>query len=459
MHDPVSFPPRFVWGAATSAYQIEGSPLADGAGASIWHRFAHTPGRTLRGMTGDVACDHFRRWPADVALMAALGLQSYRFSVAWGRVLPEGFGRVNESGLGFYERLVDALLAANITPMLTLFHWDLPAALEDRGGWLNPDMPKWFADYAGTLFERLGDRVPMWCTLNEPWVVVDAGYVHGVNAPGHRDWFEATRAAHGLLLSHAAAVRRFRELRPRVSGAAAKIGLVVNLAPHHPATPAPEDVAAAARGNAYFNEQFLDPVYFGRYPALVREMYGDAWPDHTAAGLGSLVEPFDFLGINWYTGYDVKHDDGALPTRAAHVPDPHRVKMTTGWEVRPELLVETLTWVTKRYGKVPIYVTENGGAFPDPDTATNGRVEDPLRVDYLRRHVAALREALRLGVDLRGYFVWSLMDNFEWASGFSHRMGLLHVDYATQQRTVKASGEFYREVIRTNGACVADSLV
>jgi beta-glucosidase len=459
MHESDSFPPRFLWGAATSAYQIEGSPLADGAGASIWHRFSHTPGRTLEGMTGDVACDHFRRWPQDVELMKALGLQSYRFSVAWGRVLPEGIGRVNEQGLGFYERLVDGLLAANITPMLTLFHWDLPAALEDRGGWLNPDMPKWFADYAGTVVGRLGDRVPLWCTLNEPWVVVDAGYVHGVNAPGHRDWFEATRAAHGLLLSHAAAVRRFRELRPKTSGGAAKIGLVVNLAPHHPATAAPEDVAAAARGNAYFNEQFLDPVYFGRYPERVREMYGDAWPEHPASELSALAEPFDFLGINWYTGYDVRHDDSAPPTRATPVPDEHRVKMTTGWEVRPELLVETLTWVTQRYGRIPIYVTENGGAFPDPGTATNGRVDDPLRVDYLRRHIAALREALRQGVDLRGYFVWSLMDNFEWASGFSHRMGLLHVDYATQQRTIKASGEFYREVIRTNGACVADSLV
>jgi beta-glucosidase len=452
MSDPAPFPPRFLWGAATSAYQVEGSPLADGAGPSIWHRFSHTPGRTLGGMTGDVACDHFHRWREDVALMTRLGLGSYRFSVAWGRVLPEGTGRVNEKGLGFYEQLVDGLLAAGITPMLTLFHWDLPAALEDRGGWLNPDMPKWFADYAGIMFERLGDRVPLWCTLNEPWVVVDAGYVHGVNAPGHRDWFEAPRAAHGLLRSHAAAVRRFRDAHVKD----AKIGLVVNLAPHHPASDAPEDVAAAARGHAYFNEQFLDPVYFGRYPELVREMYGDAWPEHTPEELSSLAEPFDFLGINWYTGYDVRHDDSRPPQRLAEVPVDRGVKMTTGWEVRPELLVETLAWVTQRYGKVPIYVTENGGAFPDPDVAPDAGVDDPLRVDYLRRHIAALREALRRGVDLRGYFVWSLMDNFEWASGFSHRMGLLHVDYATQERTAKASGEFYREVIRTNGACVPE---
>jgi len=405
-------------------------------------------------MTGDLACDHYRRWPEDVALMRALGLGSYRFSVAWGRVLPEGTGTPNEAGLAFYDRLVDALLEAGVTPMLTLYHWDLPAALEDRGGWLNPDMPKWFADYASLLYARFGSRVPLWCTINEPWVVVDAGYVHGVNAPGHRDWFEATRATHSLLLSHAAAVRRFRESGLRD----ARIGLVVNLAPHHPATDAAADVAAAVRGHAYFNEHYLDPAYRGRYPDAVREMFGEAWPDHTPRDMASLAEPFDFLGINWYTGYDVRHDDTALPTRAREVPGDRGPKMTTGWEVRPELLIETLTWVTERYGRVPIYITENGAAFPDPDTAPGGTLQDPLRTDYLRRHLAAAREAIRRGVDLRGYYVWSLLDNFEWASGFSHRMGLVHVDYATQQRTIKASGEFYREVIRTNGACVPEGL-
>ncbi len=454
MQDTLSFPPRFLWGAATSAYQIEGSPLADGAGASIWHRFAHTPGRTLRGMTGDVACDHYRRVPEDIGLMRSIGLGSYRFSVAWGRVLPDGVGRVNEAGMSFYERLVDGLLEAGISPMLTLFHWDLPAALEDRGGWLNPDMPKWFADYAGTLFARLGKRVPMWCTLNEPWVVVDAGYVHGVNAPGHRDFYEAPRAAHGLMSSHAAAVRRFREC----SMGSAQIGLVVNLAPHLPATGSPADVAAAARGHAYFNEQYLDPAYLGRYPEAVKQMYGEAWPEHAPEELEALHAPFDFLGINWYTGIDVRDDPSRPPQCVAEVPGERGEKMTTGWEVRPDLLIETLTWVTARYGKMPIYITENGAAFPDPDSATNGRVEDPLRTDYLRRHIAAIRRAMQQGVDVRGYFVWSLMDNFEWASGYSHRMGLLHVDYATQERTVKASGEFYREVIRTNGACVGDSL-
>jgi len=452
----LGFPAGFIWGAATSAYQIEGSPLADGAGPSIWHRFSHTPGRTLEGATGDVACDHYRRWPSDVALMQSLGLQAYRFSIAWGRVLPEGRGGVNPAGLDFYDRLVDALLAAGIRPMATLFHWDLPAALEDRGGWLNPDMAEWFADYAAVVLRRLGDRVPLWCTVNEPWVIVDAGYVHGVNAPGHRDWFEATRAAHGLLRAHAAGVRRFREIAPRN----AQIGLVVNLAPHHPATESPADVAAAARGNAYFNEQYLDPVFFGRYPDRVRDMCGEAWPAHPDSEMAAVREPFDFLGINWYTGYDVKEDDGEafLPQRCAIVPDDAREKMTTGWEIRPELLVETLTWVTHRYGRVPIYITENGAAMPDPASPVDGRVDDPRRTDYLRRHIAAMRVAIDRGADVRGYFVWSLLDNYEWASGFSHRMGIVHVDYANQQRTIKASGEFYREVIRTHGACVAAGL-
>jgi beta-glucosidase len=448
------FPAGFLWGAATSAYQIEGSPLADGAGENIWHRFAHTPGKTRQGMTGDVACDHYRRWREDVGQMRALGLAAYRFSVAWGRVFPEGTGRVNNAGLAFYDRLVDGLLEAGITPMLTLFHWDLPSALEDKGGWRHADMPKWFADHASVLYEHFGSRVPLWCTINEPWVIVDAGYVHGVNAPGVRDWHQATRVAHGLLRSHAAAVRRFREARVRD----ARIGLVVNLAPHHPASPSPADAAAAARGHAYFNEQFLDPVFFGRYPALVREMYGDAWPEHPENEMRELTEPIDFLGINWYTGYDVHDDPSQGPQRCVEVPVTHEPRMTTGWEVRPELLVETLTWVTARYGRVPIYITENGAAFPDPDHAPEGRVDDPLRVDYLRRHLAACREAMRRGVDLRGYFVWSLMDNFEWASGYSHRMGLLHVDYTTQQRTVKASGEYYRDVIRSHGANVPDSL-
>lgn len=444
-----SFPDGFLWGASTSAYQIEGSPLADGAGASIWHRFAHSPGRVLQDMNADVACDHYRRWREDVALMRELGLQSYRLSIAWGRVLPSGRGAVNQAGLDFYRRLVDALGEAGIRPMVTLYHWDLPAALDDRGGWLNPDVADWFADYAEVCFRALGDRVPLWCTINEPWVIVDGGYLHGACAPGHRNVFEAPIAARNVLRAHAAGVRRYREL-----GQKQQIGIVVNLAPHHAATERPEDVAAAARGHAYFNEQYLDPAMKGVDPPGLRDVFGEAWPEWPAEETKALAVPIDFVGVNWYTGYIVKDDPTARPVRLAHVPRPHATRMTTGWEVVPEAFTETLLWLTQRYGRVPIYVTENGAAYYDPPHAIGGRVEDPLREDYLRLHIGAVRDAIAKGADVRGYYVWSLMDNFEWQSGFSHRMGLVHVDYETQARTIKRSGEWYREVMRTNGASV-----
>jgi beta-glucosidase len=447
------FPEGFLWGAATSAYQIEGSPLAGGAGVGIWHRFSHTPGRTLNGWTGDVACDHYRRWREDVALMKDLGIRSYRFGLAWTRIQPEGRGRVNPKGMEFYSRLVEALLEAGITPMATLFHWDLPAALDDRGGWLNPDSPAWFADFAEQCFRSLDDRVPLWCTINEPWVIVDGGYLFGVNAPGHRNLFEAPIASHHVLRAHAEGVRRYRAI-----GGKHQIGLVVNLAPHHPATADPADVAAARRGHTYFNEQYLDPAIKGVNPEGMRGIFGEAWPEFPTADVAALKEPGDFVGINWYTGYRVKHDDANPPVRLAHVPREGATRMTTGWEVVPEALTETLLWVTERYGKIPIYVTENGAAFEDPDTAPGGRLDDPVRADYLRTHIGAVADAIDRGADVRGYYVWSLMDNFEWHSGYRHRMGLVHVDYATQRRTIKASGEYYREVVRSNGANVAGAV-
>lgn len=442
-----SMPDGFLWGAATSAYQIEGSPLADGAGPSIWHRFAHTPGRTLRGMHADVACDHYRRWPGDVELMRRLGLRSYRFSIAWGRLLPEGRGRVNRAGIDFYSRLLDALRDAGIRPMVTLYHWDLPAALDDRGGWLNPDIADWFSEYADLCYREFGDRVDLWSTINEPWVIVDAGYLHGVNAPGHANLYEAPIAAHHVLRAHAAAVRTFR-----ASGRKGEIGLVVNLAPHHPRTTSSADVDAARRAHSYFNEQFLDPALLGRTGSELPAIFGDAWPGWSDAEVAALREPIDFLGINWYTRNDVVHDDAMPPVRARIVPGDGERTMTTGWQVRPDGLTETLLWVTERYGRIPIYVTENGATFADPEHAEGGMLIDPERRDYLRSHIAATREAIARGADVRGYFVWSLLDNFEWAGGYSHRFGLIHVNYADQQRTIKASGEFYRDVIATNGA-------
>jgi beta-glucosidase len=444
----VRFPDGFLWGAATSAYQVEGSPLADGAGASIWHRFSHTPGRTANGETGDVACDHYRRYADDVALMRDLGLNAYRFSISWSRVLPDGRGRVNAKGLAFYDKLVDTLLAAGIEPNVTLYHWDLPAALDDRGGWLNPDIPLWFADYARVMFDALDDRVGMWATLNEPWVVTDGGYLHGALAPGHRSVYEAPIAAHHLLRAHAAAVEVYRATGKH------RIGIVVNLEPKYPASESSEDRAATRRADAYMNRQYLDPVLIGGYPDELREIFGAAWPDHSASELEYLKQPIDFVGVNYYTRSVTRHDPAAWPVRAGRIEQPRHAYTETDWEVYPEGLTDTLKWVTDRYGRIPLYVTENGAAFYDPPQPIDGRVDDPLRVAYYRSHLRAAHTALCQGVDLRGYYAWSLLDNYEWSLGYGKRFGIVHVDYATQQRTPKASARFYSEVIRTHGAAL-----
>ena len=442
------FPEGFLWGAATSAYQIEGSPLADGAGPSNWHRFTHTPGLVPSGETGDVACDHYRRYAGDVELMRDLGLNAYRFSVSWSRVLPQGRGQVNARGLDFYRRLVDCLLAHGIRPLISLFHWDLPAALDDRGGWLNRDSAEWFADYARLLFHALDDRVELWATLNEPWVVMDGGYLHGVLAPGHRSLFEAPIVLHHLLRAHAAAVEAYR-----ADGRHA-IGVVVNLEPKVPASDRPEDVAAAARAEGYMNRLVLDPLILGSYPAELAGIFGEAWPDPAAADLEHIRRPLDFLGINYYSRGLTRHDPTALPVRASNVRHRRHTYTETGWEVYPQGLADVLLWCRHRYGPLPLYVTENGAAFYDPPSAA-GLVDDPLRVDYLRRHLRAAAGAMAQGIDLRGYFDWSLLDNFEWTLGYSKRFGIVHVDYETQERTPKASARFYAEVIRTRGAVLA----
>lgn len=446
MPDSIRFPDGFLWGAATSAYQIEGSPLADGAGPSIWQRFAHSPGLTAGGDTGDVACDHYHRWADDVALMGQLGLNAYRFSVAWGRILPAGSGPVNGAGLAFYDRLVDGLLAHGIQPVVTLYHWDLPGALDDRGGWLNRDIAGWFAEYARIVGHALGDRVALWATLNEPWVISDGGYRIGALAPGHRNLFEARIVAHNLLRSHGAALAALRaEVR-------APVGLVVNLEPKQPASPAHEDVAATRRADAYMNRQFLDPIFFGRYPEELPGVYGPAWTEPSPDDLEPLQQPVDFLGINYYTRSVTRHDDERPPLRASGVRQAGRIYTDTGWELYPRGLTELLLWVTERYGRLPLYVTETGAAFYDPPSPVAGRVDDPLRVHYHREHLTAAHQAIVGGVDLRGYFVWSLLDNFEWSLGYAKRFGIVHVDYATQRRTPKASASFYAEVIRSRGA-------
>jgi beta-glucosidase len=447
MTDNTLFPADFFWGAATSAYQVEGSPLADGAGPSIWHRFSHTPGRTYNGDTGDTACDHYRRFEADIALMQTLGLNAYRFSIAWGRVLPEGRGRINAKGLSFYEQLVDALLQRGIEPFVTLYHWDLPLRLDELSGWLNRDIAYWFADYAQLMYRALGDRVRFWTTLNEPWVTVDAGYLSGFHAPGHASLAEAPLATHNLLRAHAVAVQAYR------AEGGGQIGLVVNLEPKYPASNRPEDREATKRAHAYMNRQYLDPVFCGAYPRRLREIFGAHWPEFPDEDLRLIREPIDFLGVNYYTRSVVHHDPAVMPTGAGSVRQSGSRYTEMGWEVYPPGLFDTLRWLRDRYGKIPLYVTENGAAFADPPLRGE-RVHDPQRIDYLRRHLRAVREARCQEVDVRGYFAWSLLDNFEWSYGYSKRFGLIHVDFATQRRTLKDSSFFYRDVIQSGGAAL-----
>lgn len=438
------FPPGFLWGAATAAHQIEGSPLADGAGPSIWTRFAHTPGMTLNGDTGDVACDHYRRWKDDVKLMRDLGLQAYRFSVSWSRILPEGIGRVNQAGVDFYSQLVDELLANGIEPLLTLYHWDMPAALDDKGGWLNRDCADWFAEYGTVLYRALDGRVKKWVTLNEPWVITDGGYLHGALAPGHRSRYEAPIASHNLMRAHGAAVQAYRAEGKH------EIGLVVNIEPKYQATNSAEDQAATQRAHAYMNEQYLHPALLGRYPPELKEIFGDAWPDFDPEDFKLIVQPLDFVGINYYTRSVTQAND-SYPLKAGAVRQPLGTYSETGWEVFPQGLTDLLLWFKNTYGDLPVYITENGAAFFDPPVAENGHICDPLRINYLHKHLRAIHDAIDAGVDIRGYMVWSLLDNLEWSLGYSKRFGIVHVNYGTQERTPKDSALWYSQVIGSHG--------
>lgn len=452
MSENYRFPSGFLWGAATSAYQIEGSPLADGAGQSIWHRFTHTPGKTANGETGDIACDHYNRWREDVEIMCALGLKAYRFSVSWSRIFPEGKGRVNERGLDHYERLVDALLDAGIEPLITLYHWDLPAALDNLGGWLNRDIAGWFADYGTALFRRLDGRVTKWTTLNEPWVVTDGGYLFGALAPGHSSLFEAPIASHNLMRAHGAAVDAYR------AAGAHEIGLVVNIEPKYPASGGADDLAAVRRADAYMNRQYLDPALLGAYPDEMRDIFGEAWPEWPSADFDLIRRKIDFVGVNYYTRSITRHAPDKPPVLADRVLNPYATYTETGWEVFPQGLLDTLLWVKERYGNPPLYITENGAAFFDPPKAIGGRVPDPLRVNYLNLHLKAVHDAIARGADIRGYMVWSLLDNLEWSLGFSKRFGIIHVDFETLQRTLKDSARYYARIVASNGAALGEPL-
>jgi beta-glucosidase len=434
--------PADFFGAATAAYQIEGAVNEDGRGESIWDRFSHTPGAVDNGDTGDVACDHYHRWESDLDLMAELGIESYRFSIAWPRIQPTGRGAVNEPGVAFYRRLVEGLLDRGVQPVATLYHWDLPQALQDEGGWAARDTTERFAEYAGIVGERLGDVVSAWITHNEPWVVSFIGHAHGDMAPGLRDWATALRVSHHLLLSHGLAVPALR------AASSAPVGITLNLHPVYPASDSAEDADAARLADGHQNRWFLDPVLAGRYPQDMLDQYGQTLgpPDSIQDGdLETIAQPIDFLGVNYYFPQNVAADRGGGPLDVRFVPGPGP-HTAMGWDVDAGGLLELLRRLRDDYGDVPILITENGAAYPDPDPS-GGVVEDPERVAYLRDHLAAVEQAVGEGADVRAYLAWSLLDNFEWAEGYGKRFGIVHVDYATQRRTVKRSGLWYRDLI------------
>ncbi|MEU9736672.1 GH1 family beta-glucosidase [Streptomyces sp. NPDC048002] len=446
MPDPIdlaAFPDGFRWGTATSAYQIEGAVAEDGRTPSIWDTFSHTPGKVDNGDHGDDACDHYHRWPEDVALLRRLGVDTYRMSIAWPRVVPGGDGPVNEAGLDFYDRLVDALLAADITPNITLYHWDLPQVLQDRGGWTVRDTAEHLAAYASAVAARLGDRVSLWGTLNEPLCSAWIGHLEGRMAPGLTDLTAAVRASYHLLLGHGLATQAIRAAVP-----GARIGLVTNHSTVEAASTHPADIAAAARMDGHTNRWWLDPVYGRGFPADMRELYGVELPEQPG-DMETIAAPLDWHGLNYYFPATVTDDpEGPVPyAREVRLPDVPRTGMD--WQIDAGGLEALLLRLTDDYGVRELYVTENGSAFPDT-VAPDGTVHDPERTLYLEQHVAACARAVRKGSPLAGYYAWSLLDNFEWAYGYDKRFGLVHVDYATQKRTLKTSGQRYADIIRVH---------
>ena len=431
------FPPGFVWGAATASYQVEGAVDEDGRGESIWDRFSHTPGRVRNGDTGDVACDHYHRYREDVSLMADLGLGAYRLSVSWPRVLPQGTGRPNEAGLAFYDRLVDELLACGIDPFVTLYHWDLPQALEDAGGWPVRATADAFGEFAALMAGRLGDRVGHFATLNEPHIVSDHGYRVGSHAPGRTEPEAALAAAHHLLVAHALGVQAIRAHAPRAAA-----GIVLNFEPKHAATPHPLDQEAAVVKHDQFNRWYLDPITGHGYPEEGARAWGWRRDEVLEGDMDAISEPLDFLGVNYYCPEIVRSP--LLPPLDPPADPPERTGM--GWEVYPAGLTEVLEFVASRTGDLPLYVTESGAAYPLDDLDPT---LDPERVSFLRRHLEAASTAMEHGVPLRGYFVWSLLDNFEWAHGYAHRFGIIHVDFDTLERRVRDSATFWSAVARS----------
>ncbi|MHB9023341.1 MAG: GH1 family beta-glucosidase [Armatimonadota bacterium] len=446
------FPQGFVWGAAAASYQIEGAVDADGKGPSVWDVFCRRPDAVWRGHSGDVACDHYHHYREDIALMREIGLQAYRLSISWPRVLPEGAGATNPAGLDFYDRLIDELLGAGITPYITLFHWDYPHALYCRGGWLNRESADWFADYTRVVVEKLSDRVQHWMTFNEPQCFIGLGHLLGVNAPGVKLSFpEVLRAAHHVLLAHGKAVQTIRAAAKRPAQVGyAPVGVV-----KMPVTESPADIAAARQAtfaiterNTWNNTWWSDPVYLGRYPEDGLALFADSLPEIHTGDMATICQPLDFCAFNCYSGQTVTADASGQPQI---VPEPTGNPLTAfRWNVTPTVLRWGPRFLQERYG-LPIIITENGMSNIDW-IALDGKVHDPQRIDFLNRYLLAYEQAAADGVDLRGYFQWSIMDNFEWPEGYKERFGLIYVDYPTQRRVLKDSAYWYREVIKTNGA-------
>jgi beta-glucosidase len=445
----VSFPDGFLWGVATSAFQIEGSLDADGRGPSIWDEFPSEAGET-----GAVACDSYRRWRDDVDLIASLGVNAYRFSIAWSRVLPDGGGRVEQRGLDHYARLVDALLARGVEPVVTLYHWDLPQALEDAGGWRSRDTAERFAEFARVCYEALGDRVRRWLTINEPWIVGLLGYLHGLHAPGYSgDVLGEVTVFHHLLLAHGRAVQAY--------AGAGDVGIALNLCPHYPASEAAADVEASWASDGYVNRWFLDALYRGEYPEdMLRRYERVVGPlDFVRDGdLATISAPTDYLGVNYYAPRVIEASPGDTPW-PWRVIVPEHVQTTGGFTdgvartdagtpIVPHGLTDLLVRVRDDYGAPPVMITENGGVFPEP-------LHDAHRIAFIRDHVAALHDAVEQGVPVLGYCHWSLLDNFEWKLGYAQRFGLVHVDYETQERSVKDSGRYYARVVAANAVVAA----
>ena len=437
------FPEDFLFGTATAAYQIEGAAKEDGRGTSIWDVFSHTPGKTLEGQTGDVACDHYHRFRDDIAMMTDLGMKSYRFSIAWPRIFPEK-GVFNQKGMDFYKRLLEDLHNHHISPAVTLYHWDLPQWVEEEGGWRSRETIPYFVDYAETMFRELGDMVPLWITHNEPWCTSFLGHAFGQHAPGHTDWREALAVSHHVLLSHGEVVDVFRH-----SGQKGKIGITLNLTPTEPGTSQPDDQALAQIVDGNSNRWFLDPLFHGAYPEDMMAFYSQTFGplDFIQQGDHSkIATPIDFLGINYYSRNRVVYDEKSELFGIRMLP-PEGDPTQMGWEVHPDSLYHLLKRIEKEYTTIPLYITENGAAYEDE--VVDGQVHDEKRQEFLRDHFLAAARFLQEGGNLKGYYVWSLMDNFEWSFGYSKRFGIVYVDYESQERIIKDSAKWYQQLIRS----------